>query len=288
VRAAEFLSHFDTTPVDDLLRAAYRREPTYPAPAMLKSVFFFHIKGWVHWPDLERHLETHPEDAVLLGFPRQDGEVAIPSWQNLWHFANIRLKGKWDEVFSRLRDEVVRKGRELGLPVLDRALDMLTAIAETCKELDKKIHEAFLASKEAQLLESIPGIGELTAVTLVAEVCPIERFPNIDKFCAHAGLAPTTYQAGEKAYHGHLIRDCNTLAQSALVEAAWGHRFHEKSSDVSKKGRRAARRRGKNIGNVAAAHSLAKIVYAVLRRGTSHVPERPGRVDSATTPAEAA
>lgn len=65
--------------------------------------------------------------------------------------------------------------RELHLPEIDRGLDVLVDLEEGCKELDMAVHQAFLASKEAQRLSTIPGIGEITAVALVAELCPIEE-----------------------------------------------------------------------------------------------------------------
>lgn len=142
--------------------------------------------------------------------------------------------------------------------------------------MDSRVHEAYEGSPNAQLLTSIPGIGELTAMIVVAELCPVDRFANINKACAYAGLVPTNHQSGETSYQGHLRQDSNHLLQWALVEAAWAHRrWAARSSDVTRIGTRVARRRGKAKGNTAAAHKLFKIVYAVLRRGTPYTPERP-------------
>jgi len=165
--------------------------------------------------------------------------------------------------------------RDLGLPEVDRGLDMLKRFDEATVELDRRIHEEFLRSGEAQLLESIPGIGEFTAVTLVAELCPIDRFPNVEKLCSYAGLIPTNHQSGETSYQGHLKKDSNQLVKSLLVEASWTHRRYAKQSDVSKMAKRVSRRRGKQKGNIAGAHKLLRIVYAVLKRGTPYTPERP-------------
>jgi transposase len=172
---------------------------------------------------------------------------------------------------KRKREEL----RSLGLPEVDRGLEMLASYDAATQELDRKVHEAFLGSKEAQLLESIPGIGEFTAVALVAELCPIERFPNVEKLCSYAGLVPTNHQSGETSYQGHLKTDSNHLVKWLLVEASWSHRYNAKGSDVSKIAKRVSRRRGKQKGNVAGAHKLLKIVYAVLRRGTPYTPDRP-------------
>ncbi len=168
--------------------------------------------------------------------------------------------------------------RELHLPEVDRGLDVLHDIDTTCLDLDRAVHEAFLVSKEAQLLESIPGIGEVTAVALVAELCPIDRFPNIEKLCSYAGLVPTNHQSGESSYQGHLKRDSNQTVRWLLVEASWVHRREDTRSDVAKLAKRVSRRRGKQKGNVAGAHKLLKIVYAVLKRGTPYTPERPSSV----------
>ena len=172
---------------------------------------------------------------------------------------------------KRKREEL----RDLHLSEVDRGLDALSSMEETCKEMDRQIHEAFVASKEAQLLASIPGIGEFTALALAAEIGPIDRFPNVEKFCSYVGLVPRNYQSGERSYQGHLKSDCNELAQWLLIEASWTHRQWAKNDDAAKLAKRVTRRRGKKVGAVAGAHKLAKIVYAVLRRGTPYTPERP-------------
>ena len=47
--------------------------------------------------------------------------------------------------------------------------------------------------KQAQLLESIPGVGMITALTLVAFLAPIERFGSLDQIVKHCGLCPSAY-----------------------------------------------------------------------------------------------
>ena len=174
--------------------------------------------------------------------------------------------------------------RELKIPGVDRGLDMVKNLAATCKELDRDIQRVFEASKEAQLLETIPGIGVLSAVTLVAEICPIDRFATVERFCSYVGLVPSTRQSGDHEVHGHLMKDANRLAGTVLVEATFTNRKVEKRGDVAKLARRVGRKRGKIVGNVAGAHKLAKIVYAVLKRGTPYTPERPCRGTSSTGP----
>ena len=171
--------------------------------------------------------------------------------------------------------------RELNNPVVDRTLLLLAHLDETTKELDRAIHVEFERSREAQLLATIPGVGEITAVTLVAYLTPIDRFDNVDQVSAYCGLVPSTYQSGDREFHGHLRSDSHHLLRWILIESGWKTRQYEKRGDVAKAGNRSARRHGKGTGAVAAAHKLLKICYAVLRRGTPyqpHAPEPEGRI----------
>jgi transposase len=49
-----------------------------------------------------------------------------------------------------------------------------------------------------KLVQSVPGIGLKTALTLLTELAKIERFNNIDKLFRLIGLAPSTNSSGEK------------------------------------------------------------------------------------------
>jgi transposase len=167
--------------------------------------------------------------------------------------------------------------RALHLPEIDRWLDALAAMEPTAKELDRAIHQEFLRSEDAQLLESIPGIGELIAVTLAAYLCPIDRFAHFDQVSSYAGLCPGTFQSAKRLVTGPLKFDCNHLLRWALVEATWTHRRTAKSSYVSRVGRRIGRRKGKARGNVAGAHALLRVVVAILKRRTPYTSDAPER-----------
>jgi transposase len=180
-----------------------------------------------------------------------------------------------------------KRMRALNLPDLTRTLDTIEYLREKTKELDREIHQAYLRMPEAQWLRTIPGIGELAAVALAAFLCPIERFPNIDRLSSYAGLAPSTHQSGEFSYQGKLKWDSNELLQWLLIELSWTHRQRAKRGDVARIGSRVGRRRGKGKGTVAAAHKLLKIIYAILKEKRAyqpHAPERPAAIQAVRDP----
>jgi transposase len=159
---------------------------------------------------------------------------------------------------------------------VNRGLDALENIEEISIPLDREIHRAFLESREAQLLATIPGVGKFTSMTLVAFLSPIERFYSLDAVVKYCGLCPSVRQSGEKAYHGRLVWDCNVILKWVLVEGQWNVRLREKKGDIARVGRRVARRGAANDGAVAAARKLVRICAAILRRGTPYQPDFPG------------
>ena len=219
-------------------------------------------------------------------------------------FYRQKLTAVMNHIYGRLiaanipyPDQVLRtqKGRDsirqLGILEVNRALETVDHLREQCKLLDREIHQAFRASEEAQLLKTIPGVGELAAVALAAYLCPIERFPTIDRLSSYVGLAPTTHQSGEFAYQGKLKWDSNELLQWLLIELSWTHRQKTPRGTVAKVGTRVGRRRGKGKGTVAAAHKLLKIVYAILKERRAyrpHAPERPAAMQGVQNPSRVA
>lgn len=217
-------------------------------------------------------------------------------------------RGKATAVLNRTYAQLLRRGieypdralrtvagrrriRALGLPDVARAIDTVEYLRETSKELDREVHAAYLRLPEAQWLRTIPGVGELAAVTLAAFLCPIERFPTIDRLSSYVGLAPSTHQSGEFCYQGKLKWDSNELLQWLLVEISWSHRQRAPRGTVAKLGARVSRRRGKGKGTVAAAHKLLKIIFAILKEKRPylpHAPERPAAMQEVQNPSRVA
>lgn len=172
----------------------------------------------------------------------------------------------------RRKREILRQFR---LPEVDRGLETLVDLEARTKELDRAIHAAWVESEDAQLLTTIPGIGELTSVALVAFLCPIERFRSSSQVCSYVGLVPRSYQSAERQWHGKIKRDSNALLRWLLVEAAFAHRQRARGGDVARTARRISRRRGAGKGSVAAAHKLLRIVYAILKERRAFLPHAP-------------
>jgi transposase len=72
----------------------------------------------------------------------------------------------------------------------------------------------------AQLLMSFPGVGIITALTIVAEVDDFTRFPSGKKLASFAGLVPRQRSSGETIRYGSITHAGSPAFRTALVETA--------------------------------------------------------------------
>ncbi len=73
----------------------------------------------------------------------------------------------------------------------------------------------------AKLLRTIPGIGPLTTVQLLAEIEDVNRFASFKKLNSFIGFKPTTHSSGEHEWRGKITYRQHKGLRSALVECAW-------------------------------------------------------------------
>ncbi len=75
------------------------------------------------------------------------------------------------------------------------------------------------------LIDQIYGVGELTAITILAELGDARRFPSSRDAVRYSGLDITVYQSDQHRAPGHLSRQGPPALRWALYEAAQRARF---------------------------------------------------------------
>ena len=141
--------------------------------------------------------------------------------------------------------------------------DLDARIARLSAELEARLRP-FAAAQAA--LDTIPGVGRLTAEVLLAELGPdLGRFPSAAHLASWAGLCPGNHESAGKRFSGR-TRKGNPWLRDALVEAAWAA-ARTKHTYLGAQYHRLAARRGAKRALVAVAHTLLVIVYHVLTTG---------------------
>jgi transposase len=71
------------------------------------------------------------------------------------------------------------------------------------------------------LLTSTPGIGLITAMTMITEIGDINRFDSFTKFNSFIGLCPSEFSSGERIHKGKMTTRSHKTIRSLIIESAW-------------------------------------------------------------------
>lgn len=95
--------------------------------------------------------------------------------------------------------------------------DSLLKIIQRIRALSHTDHY----QEDVKLLQSVPGIGLITAMTVLTELETMMRFKNIDHLCGYIGLVPSTNSSGEDDKVGDITPRGHHVLRSAVIESAW-------------------------------------------------------------------
>src|SRR5271156_6538416 len=160
------------------------------------------------------------------------------------------------------------------LPPIDR-LEMNALLAQwtlwdkQLAEVEKKIVERHAEHEEAQLVATIPGARDYTALSLASRISGIDRFPRSSSLANYWGLTPGCRNSGEATQRlGSITKEGSALARFLLGQLV----LHVLRKDRSMKDwyQRIKRRRGAKIARVAVMRRLATIIWHMLHDKRSY------------------
>jgi len=88
------------------------------------------------------------------------------------------------------------------------------------KPFDERLQKEFKKYPEALILQTIPGVGIITALTIISEVDDFKRFKTGQKLTSFAGLVPRQRSSGEVVRYGSITHAGSAPLRTALVETA--------------------------------------------------------------------
>jgi transposase len=120
----------------------------------------------------------------------------------------------------------------------------------------------------AELLRTMPGVGELVAQVIVGEIgTDMARFPSAAHLVSWAGLCPRSDESAGKRRNTR-IRHGAPWLKTTLVQAAWSAAA-KKNSYHRAQFQRLKARRGPKKAIIAVAASMLTAAYHMLRDGTA-------------------
>lgn len=154
--------------------------------------------------------------------------------------------------------------RSAAVRVIRRDLALIDHLSQQITEIEGSLQLSAQQEQQVKLLCTMPGIGRLGAITLLAEIGDMRRFNSSKALCNWAGLTPRVKSSDIHVRHGRISKQGPALARATMTRAAtvasrfskrW-YRVHEKIS----------LRSGRKAAKVAVARRLLTVVYYMLKR----------------------
>lgn len=243
------------------------------------------IKGFAQ-SQMRRSKTDKLDAAVIAAFCRALQPDLWTPPEPAWY--ELRALVRHIDDLQQVRQQQVNRLESATLPAVRHQLQQHIAfIDEQLAQLKNQIKDHLKRfphlKREVDLLKSIPGIGDLTAWRLLAEIGSLARFANIRQIVAFVGLDPTRHESGRTVRGGrHISRTGRASLRSALYMPAltaqrynpWLRAFAQRLQANGKLPQQIV---------VAVMRKLLHLAYGILKSGRPFDPDYSSAFHPATT-----
>ena len=155
---------------------------------------------------------------------------------------------------------------------LEMLLDTVVILDKQVKKIEELIDEFIQEDEDVRILESIPGVGKITASTIKAYVGDISRFETYKQFSAYCGLTPFVRFSNDSGYTGHITKRGPKELRTAMVQVVMGMlRVQKRTGGMTLiiMYKKMKREKGSGKSIIAFARKLSRIIYVMLKTHTS-------------------
>ncbi len=191
-------------------------------------------------------------------------------------YASRRLHGR--KYFQQLLEELEEAVPESVVGMLGLSRSSVEVLQKMERQLLRGLLTQPALEARVRRLLSIPGVGEVTALSWALEVGEPERFASVSQAISYCGLCSAQISSAEKNYRSPISKKRNGHLQHVLVEAAklaprWNVQLAAVHAQAVEHGNR-------NRATLAVARKLVAYLLAVDRSGKAFQMRVPERADS--------
>ena len=150
--------------------------------------------------------------------------------------------------------------------------DTHEAAEAAIKELEKAVRKAGKLKRDYHLLQTVPGIGVILALTIMYETGEISRFARVGNYVSYCHCVKSTRLSNGKSKGAGNRKNGNRYLSWAFVEAAniavWNYGY------VKSYYQRKAARTNTVVAIKAVAHKLARACYHIISQQQAFDPKR--------------
>jgi len=155
--------------------------------------------------------------------------------------------------------EVLEEIRPAAQRVIQDNLTLIDHLEVQIQALEEDLQLSDEFEQNVKLLKTMPGVGRLTAIIILAEIGGFQRFNSPKALCHWTGLTPRVRKSDQVVRHGRITKQGSPYLRAAMTRAA------TVASRISPK-LRILPRCGKTGAKVAVARRLLTVVYFMLKR----------------------
>ncbi|WP_405717463.1 IS110 family transposase [Streptomyces sp. NBC_01537] len=225
------------------------------------------------FPALERAFDysAHKAALVLLtGYQtpaaiRRRGRARLTAW-----LANRDVRGADAVAATALEaaqaQQTALPGQDVAAQIIADLAGQILALDDRLKRIDKQIRETFRSHPQAEIIESMPGMGPILGAEFVVAAGDLSAYADAGHLASAAGLVPVPRDSGRrtgnlhrpKRYSRRLRRVFHMSAQTSIIREGPNRDFYLK-------------KRGEGCKHVQAVIALARrragVLWALLRDG---------------------
>ncbi len=233
--------------------------------------------------------------AIQLTFPEIEHLMANPRGKNYWSIVlrfphpDIVLETKEADIIDFLKGLSgigKKRANDITQSLIRLAKVACPAVKKNCAHVrglkmainnilsaEKALQEmAKLAPKrDLEILTSIPGIGENTALRIISELGDIRRFNNPSQLNAFVGVDPQVYESGNLTAHLSISKRGTAIGRKVLYLAINQIQSAKKAgnpchiADYYEKRKRSSETASHKKAAIASIHKLFRTIFALIK-----------------------
>jgi len=171
-----------------------------------------------------------------------------------------------DELISQAEVSIARDSEEVTALLIRETISTMRDIEKRMSIIEKSILKESQKYPEAALIDSISGIGPLSAAGLMVYIGNVSRFPDVKHLASYFGLHPVFKQSGDGKTVPRMSKAGQGRPRGILYMAVMGG---IKNNKILRETFHSAKSRGKTSMSAMGIcmHKLLRIVYGVLKSG---------------------
>jgi len=150
--------------------------------------------------------------------------------------------------------------------------DQFCDLQRRIKAIERAIRAWHRNNDASRRLATIPGVGTITASAIVATIGKPEEFKSARHFAAFLGLTPKEHSTGGRQRLGRISKQGDVYIRRLLILGATSLVRYARGAGGSAWAKQLLARRPTRIVTVALANKAARIIWALLTRGSVYQP----------------